>query len=91
MKVEISKKSYKNPHKKRNGDFCEFEIIENGNLVILALGDGVGSSPCDWKASKVCCQTFIEPNVQKILTARSRARKFCIFCAWTLRRYIKTS
>ena len=60
MKVEISKKSYKNPHKNRNGDFCEFEILENDQLVILTLGDGVGSSPCDWKASKVSCQKFIE-------------------------------
>ena len=60
MKIEISKKSYKNPHKNKNGDFCEFEIVENEKLVILTLGDGVGSSPCDWKASKLSCQNFIE-------------------------------
>ena len=60
MKIEISKKSYKDPHKNRNGDFCEFEILENEKLVILTLGDGVGSSPCDWKASKLSCQLFIE-------------------------------
>jgi serine/threonine protein phosphatase PrpC len=60
MQIEISKKSFKNPHKSRNGDFCAFEILENEQLVILTLGDGVGSSPCDWKASKVSCQKFIE-------------------------------
>lgn len=60
MKVELSKQSYKDPEKNRNGDFCTFELLENGHLAVLALADGVGSSPCDWKASMVSCQKFIE-------------------------------
>jgi serine/threonine protein phosphatase PrpC len=60
MEVEISKRSYQNPQKSRNGDYCEFEMLEQEQLVILALGDGVGSSPCDWNASKLSCEQFIE-------------------------------
>ena len=29
----------------------------------LTLGDGVGGSPCDWKASKISCQKFIDAFV----------------------------
>lgn len=60
MKVELSKQSYKDPEKNRNGDFCAFEILEDEQLAVLALADGVGSSPCDWKASRVSCQKFLE-------------------------------
>lgn len=48
------------PDKERNGDFCDSAVLEDGNLIVMALGDGVGSSPCDWKASKMICQGFIQ-------------------------------
>lgn len=57
--IEISKISIKNPNKSQNGDFSAFELIDNENTAILILGDGVGSSPCDWKASKIGCEQFI--------------------------------
>ena len=48
------------PHKNTNGDFCDFKILEKEELVILTISDGVGSNPCDWKASKISCQNFID-------------------------------
>jgi serine/threonine protein phosphatase PrpC len=60
MNLEIAKKSYAKPHKRSNGDFCAFEILGQEQLVVLTLADGVGSSPCDWKASELSCQKILE-------------------------------
>lgn len=60
MNIEISHLSYQNPKKKKNGDFCVYKIIQKENLAVLTIGDGVGSQPCDWKASRISCKKFIE-------------------------------
>lgn len=60
MSIEISQRTFKNPHKSQNGDFCAFKVLAEEELVVLAISDGVGSSPCDWKASRISCEKFIE-------------------------------
>lgn len=60
MQIEIAQQSHKNPHKNLNGDFCTYQMLDSEKLVVMTLADGVGSSPCDWKASKVSCQFFLK-------------------------------
>ncbi len=56
---DIASYSSRNPEKVSNGDYCSWEILEEEQLLLAVLGDGVGSSPCDWKASKMACTEFI--------------------------------
>jgi serine/threonine protein phosphatase PrpC len=42
------------------GDYFRYAEIDSGQLVILALSDGVGSFHHDWVASKTACDSFIE-------------------------------
>ena len=35
MSLEISKLSHQKPGKRKNGDFCEFKVMEKENLVVL--------------------------------------------------------
>ncbi|MDA3942091.1 MAG: protein phosphatase 2C domain-containing protein [Bacteroidetes bacterium] len=57
-KYAIAGKSTQNRNKKFNGDYFNFTSI-NG-FEILTLADGVGSRPCDYEASKLSCNLFIE-------------------------------
>lgn len=57
-KYAIAGKTNKNQNKKFNGDYFEFASV-NG-FEILTLADGVGSRPCDYEASKLSCNLFIE-------------------------------
>lgn len=59
MQIELAQQSHKNPHKNLNGDFCAYQMLTEEKLVVLVLADGVGNSPCDWKASKISCEFFI--------------------------------
>ncbi len=73
MSLEIAQKSYKNPHKPKNGDYSSFQLLEQEQLVLAVLADGVGSCPCDWNASQLSCQTFIktfEQNNKKEIIPR---------------------
>ena len=58
--VEIASFSVKYPEKTRNGDFCTGEVLPDEKIAIIALSDGVGGSPCDWKASKLSVTQFLE-------------------------------
>lgn len=57
--LEIASSSVKNPAKAKNGDYCSHLHLEKENLTILVLSDGVGGSPCDWKASEKSCSLFL--------------------------------
>lgn len=46
--------------KTRCGDSYVAEFLEDENILILAVSDGVSSSPCDWKAAEVACNAAIE-------------------------------
>ena len=47
------------PEKSRNGDHALVRNQGEG-LVVLAVADGVGSRPCDWRASEVACSSALE-------------------------------
>ena len=47
------------PEKSRNGDHALVRD-QGGGLVVLAVADGVGSRPCDWRASEVACSSALE-------------------------------
>jgi|GEM_PF-2798757 len=66
MNLEISKFSHQNPKKRKNGDFCEYKLLQDENLAVLTVADGLGGKPCDWKASKLSCQKFIEVFGKKV-------------------------
>jgi serine/threonine protein phosphatase PrpC len=59
----------KGPEKTRNGDHALIRETGTGEThegtaseatVILAVADGVGSRPCDWRASEVACSSAVE-------------------------------
>jgi len=62
MKVsfDVAKNSLQNPNKLKNGDYCQSHFLTDENILIVVLCDGVGSNACDWKASKIGCEFFIE-------------------------------
>ena len=49
-----------NVGKERNGDYYLFEYLEEQNLLIAAVADGVSRQPCDWLASETTCQKLLE-------------------------------
>jgi serine/threonine protein phosphatase PrpC len=51
--------SMMSPEKAKNGDFCLIEYLDANQLLILLAADGVGSCPCDWKASQMSCELFL--------------------------------
>ncbi len=46
--------------KAKCGDSFAVEFIEEKRLLVLAVADGVSSSPCDWKASETACEALLE-------------------------------
>lgn len=46
--------------KSKCGDSFLAHFIEKENLLLLAIADGVSSSPCDWMASETACKTLVE-------------------------------
>lgn len=57
---EFASSSSTKPNKLKNGDFHQYHHLEKDKIIIAALADGVGSSPCDWKASQVACEQFVQ-------------------------------
>ncbi len=57
--LEIKGKTVKKKNKPKNGDSFKFDIINN-HIVALSVADGVSKSPCDWLASDIACDKFIE-------------------------------
>jgi PPM family protein phosphatase len=43
--------------KEKCGDAFAVRKLDEENLIILAVADGVSSCPCDWLASKTACET----------------------------------
>jgi len=70
MIFDLAKISITNPEKKLCGDYTKFYHIENEKLLLLTLADGVGSNACDWKASRIVCESFIE-KIQKNVSIHS--------------------
>lgn len=48
--------------KKKNGDACQYKIFTEKaqTLVAMVLADGVGSKPCDYKASAMAVKSFLQ-------------------------------
>ena len=51
--------SVKGPDKAQNGDHALI-LDEEDSHVVVAVADGVGSRPCDWRASEVACEAAME-------------------------------
>lgn len=45
--------------KERCGDSLGVDYIEDENILLLVVADGVSSCPCDWKASEVACEAAL--------------------------------
>ena len=46
--------------KEKNGDSFLFEQLEEENILIAVVADGVSQQPCDWLASLTTCQTLVD-------------------------------
>jgi len=57
--IEIKGKTVKKKDKSKNGDSFKFDVI-NDQIIVLAVADGVSKSACDWLASDIACDKFIE-------------------------------
>lgn len=56
---EHAAQSVKGPEKTQNGDHALIQDKED-SPVVVAVADGVGSRPCDWRASEVACEAAME-------------------------------
>ena len=57
--IEIKGKTVKKKNKSKNGDSFKSDIINN-QTVVLTVADGISKSTCDWLASDIACDKFIE-------------------------------
>jgi serine/threonine protein phosphatase PrpC len=48
------------PHKNKCGDAYSYEYISNEDIGVYLVADGVGSCACDYKASKLSCDAFVQ-------------------------------
>lgn len=46
--------------KAKCGDSFVVEYLENEEILLLVVADGVSSCPCDWKASEVACNVVVK-------------------------------
>lgn len=46
--------------KEKCGDSFVVEHLEEEQMLLLLVADGVSTSPCDWKASEVACETAVK-------------------------------
>jgi serine/threonine protein phosphatase PrpC len=60
MNFDIAALSICNPNKTKCGDAYQIFDDTEEKLLILVLADGVGSCVCDWKASEMTCQKFVQ-------------------------------
>jgi serine/threonine protein phosphatase PrpC len=59
LMFELATRSVKKPGKIQNGDHALVRDQGEG-LVALAVADGAGFRPCDWRASEVACAAALE-------------------------------
>lgn len=45
--------------KEKCGDSFAAEYLEEEKILLLIVADGVSSSPCDWRASELACETTV--------------------------------
>lgn len=65
--------SYK---KEKNGDNLLLEDIKSENILVAIVADGISNRPCDWLASELTCNKFIEFFLSfKSITIKNRIRK----------------
>ncbi len=57
---EIYENSVGLPTKPKNGDHTGHLVLEDENLVVLVVADGVGEHSCDWDASQTTCGSVLE-------------------------------
>lgn len=69
--------------KKKNGDACQCKVFEEDTqtLVAMVLADGVGSKPCDYKASATAVKAFLQhfegnPNQTNLKTRIQAAAQY---------------
>ncbi|HAS45764.1 MAG TPA: hypothetical protein DCS93_35110 [Microscillaceae bacterium] len=71
---EVFTKSLAKTGKPKNGDHCDYVVLQQEPLIVaLALGDGVGSKPCDGEASATAVTTFLQ-HIAKSTTQNLRQR-----------------
>lgn len=58
--------SQKYHQKNQNGDAQKIEYLQTLQYLSISVADGVGSCPCDWKASDSACKLFGEYFQHKI-------------------------
>jgi serine/threonine protein phosphatase PrpC len=77
--------SVPNIGKEKNGDSYIFEYLENEEILVAVVADGVSKQPCDWFASKTTCKKLLEcfklqegnKNIhQRFLNSISETNKF---------------
>jgi serine/threonine protein phosphatase PrpC len=56
---DIASLSLCEPGKKRCGDACSHQWVDDGSLLIACVADGVSRSICDWLASQLTVETFM--------------------------------
>ncbi len=74
-KFEIKGNSIKYFEKERNGDHFKIKDLQNENILIAIVADGVSQQPCDWYASELACDKFInffEANTEFELVTRTK-------------------
>lgn len=81
---ERASQSVKGPKKAQNGDHALTE--EHGEAVVLAVADGVGSRPCDWRASEVACESALEEMAQTSGTWPERVKDAVEKAHWAVGR-----
>ncbi len=47
-------------NKTKNGDGFISKILKDENLLLAIVADGVSQQPCDWKASKIVCESILQ-------------------------------
>lgn len=57
---EIIGKSEQFYEKEKNGDCYKFYDFKKEKILIAIVADGVSRQPCDWYASKLCCDKIID-------------------------------
>ncbi|UTW62179.1 protein phosphatase 2C domain-containing protein [bacterium SCSIO 12741] len=58
--LETTANSIKYYLKEKNGDHFQLENMEEENFLIAIVCDGVSKQPCDWMASEMACNQFVD-------------------------------
>lgn len=91
--------SIPNIGKEKNGDNYIFKYLENEQILVAIVADGVSKQPCDWFASETTCKKLLENfknqegNLdinQRLLSSISETNKFVINMEGNCRRMAST-